>query len=71
VSLSISDTGIGISHEKKDKIFEPFFTSKPVEEGTGLGLSIVANIVREHGGSISVESEEGKGAAFMIKLPVP
>lgn len=70
VSLEISDTGIGISKENLEKIFDPFFTTKLVGEGTGLGLSIVYNIIKEHNGVISAESEVGKGATFRILLPV-
>jgi len=66
--IRISDTGSGIPDEIKDKIFEPFFTTK--EEGSGLGLSIVARIIEQHGGTIEAESREGKGACFVIKLPV-
>ncbi len=66
--IRISDTGSGIPDEIKEKIFEPFFTTK--EEGSGLGLSIVARIIERHSGTIEVESGDGKGACFVIKLPV-
>jgi signal transduction histidine kinase len=69
--LSISDTGKGIPKENIAKIFDPFFTTKAVGEGTGLGLSIAYGIVKEHKGSIEVESTLGKGTVFKIKLPVP
>jgi len=69
--IAISDTGIGISAENLSKVFNPFFTTKPEGEGTGLGLSIASGIIREHRGKIEVESEEGKGATFRIKLPFP
>ena len=67
VKIVISDTGIGISDENKNRIFDPFFTTS--NEGTGLGLSITHSIVKEHDGSIRVESEEGRGTEFTIILP--
>jgi PAS domain S-box-containing protein len=70
VVVTISDTGVGIAKEHLPKIFDPFFTTKEVGEGTGLGLSICHGIVKEHGGSIEVESEVGKGSTFRVKLPV-
>lgn len=69
ISLSISDTGMGIPKGNLERIFDPFFTTKPVGEGTGLGLAVVYNIVKEHNGTITVESEVGKGATFKISLP--
>jgi signal transduction histidine kinase len=69
VMISIKDNGIGMSEEIKNKIFEPFFTTKEVGEGTGLGMSIVYNIIENHHGKISVESEVGKGAGFLITIP--
>jgi signal transduction histidine kinase len=65
--IFVSDTGAGISAEDRDKVFDPFFTRK--EKGTGLGLAIVMNIVRKHGGDISLVSEEGMGTVFEITLP--
>lgn len=70
VCLSVEDTGIGISEEFKEQIFLPFFTTKDVSEGTGLGLAVVHGIVTSHRGRISVESEEGKGARFLVQLPL-
>lgn len=67
VKIVVSDTGTGISNENKNRIFDPFFTTS--NEGTGLGLSITHSIVKEHDGSIRVESEEGRGTEFMIILP--
>jgi signal transduction histidine kinase len=69
ISITIKDNGIGMNEEVKKKIFEPFFTTKEVGEGTGLGMSIVYTIIENHSGSISVESEEGKGASFIIEIP--
>ncbi len=69
VILEISDTGIGIEPDKLARIFDPFFTTKEVGKGTGLGLSIVHGIIKEHGGSIRVESQLGAGTKFVIALP--
>jgi two-component system NtrC family sensor kinase len=69
VRLDVRDTGAGIPAGFIDKVFDPFFTTKPVGEGTGLGLTICHRIVEEHGGTIDVESEPGKGTTFIIKLP--
>jgi signal transduction histidine kinase len=68
--IEVSDEGHGIPPELRDRIFDPFFTTKPVGEGTGLGLSISYGIVNDHGGTIEVESEAGKGAKFIVCLPV-
>lgn len=65
--INIHDTGVGISNEDVQRIFEPFFTRKA--EGTGLGLAIIHRIMQQHGGAITVETEEGKGSTFSIKLP--
>lgn len=70
ILICVSDTGRGIPEENLSKIFEPFFTTKPVGEGTGLGLSIVSHIIKEHNGTIEVESQVNKGTAFKILLPV-
>lgn len=69
VTLSISDTGSGISPDILDRIFEPFFTTKTAGEGTGLGLSICYRIMENHGGSIEVESEVGRGSTFRLVFP--
>jgi signal transduction histidine kinase len=71
VVISIRDTGPGISAALLPKIFTPFFTTKERGVGTGLGLSIVQTLVKKYGGEIEVESEEGKGAAFTIRFPLP
>jgi two-component system NtrC family sensor kinase len=68
--IKVADTGPGIPDDLKEKIFEIFFTTKPVGKGTGLGLSITKNILQLHGGSITVESEPGKGSVFTIELPM-
>ncbi|MEK6692949.1 MAG: ATP-binding protein [Nitrospirota bacterium] len=68
IKIKISDTGRGIDEEMIDKIFKPFFTTKP--KGTGLGLSISKRLIEQHRGSISVENNSGGGATFMIDLPV-
>jgi signal transduction histidine kinase/CheY-like chemotaxis protein len=70
IVIKLSDTGIGIEKENLSKIFDPFFTTKGVGKGTGLGLSISYGIVKEHDGEITVESEPGQGATFIIKLPI-
>jgi two-component system NtrC family sensor kinase len=70
VFISIKDNGPGIPDEIVDKIFDPFFTTKAVGEGTGLGLSIVYTIIQSHSGKIDVISEPGKGAEFIISLPI-
>lgn len=70
VSVSISDTGCGISEENLARIRDPFFTTKEVGKGTGLGLSIVDRIVTSHGGDLSIESKEGKGTTVTIVLPL-
>jgi PAS domain S-box-containing protein len=69
VEVRFSDTGCGIPQENLSRIFDPFFTTMPFGVGTGLGLSIAYSIVRQHGGTIGVESEVGKGSIFMVHLP--
>ena len=67
VDIEVADTGGGISHESLSSIFEPYFSTK--ETGTGLGLAIVQKIVDIHNGTISVESRQGEGTRFTVKLP--
>ena len=69
--IRVSDSGPGIADENRDRIFAPFFTTKPRSKGMGLGLSICRSIARAHGGDISVESAEGTGSTFTLWLPVP
>jgi two-component system NtrC family sensor kinase len=69
VVVEVTDTGCGIKKEHLDQIFEPFFTTKPVGKGTGLGLSVSYGIVRQHGGTLEVASDEGKGTTFTVTLP--
>ena len=69
VSIEVRDTGSGMTVDVRNRIFEPFFTTKPEGTGTGLGLSVSYGIIRSHGGSLSVESSPGAGAAFRITLP--
>jgi signal transduction histidine kinase len=70
IKTSVADDGPGISPENMKKLFTPFFTTKEVGKGTGLGLSICHGIVSEHGGKIYAESELGKGATFVVELPI-
>jgi signal transduction histidine kinase len=68
--IRVRDNGIGIAEEVKDKLFQPFFTTKPTGEGTGLGLSISYDIItQQHGGSITVDSKVGEYSEFAIRLP--
>src|SRR5262249_8723295 len=70
VEVSVRDNGIGIPEEVRDKLFQPFFTTKPTGEGPGLGLSISYDIVtQQHGGSITVDSKVGDYSEFTIRLP--
>ena len=70
VSISVKDNGNGIPQKIKDKIFQPFFTTKPTGQGTGLGLSLCYDIIKAHGGEIKVETKEGEGSEFIIQLPI-
>ncbi len=70
IVVRITDTGCGVAPENLEKLFNPFFTTKPVGQGTGLGLSISFGIVRKHGGRIEVESEVGRGTTFSVYLPL-
>ena len=70
VLISVKDNGGGIPQKILDKIFQPFFTTKPTGQGTGLGLSLSYDIVKAHGGELKVETKEGEGSEFVILLPV-
>jgi signal transduction histidine kinase len=71
LQASVTDNGSGIPQGDLDRIFEPFFTSKPAGKGSGLGLAVSRSIIREHGGTIEVTSREGQGTRFCIRLPIP
>jgi two-component system, NtrC family, sensor kinase len=70
VRVTIQDSGPGIAPENLRRIFDPFFTTKEVGKGTGLGLSLCYGIIKEHGGDVKVESSPGKGATFIVELPI-
>ncbi|MDE3143284.1 MAG: ATP-binding protein, partial [Bacteroidota bacterium] len=70
IEIRVNDNGNGIPQKVIDKIFQPFFTTKPAGEGTGLGLSLSYDIIRVHGGELNVETQESKGTSFLIILPV-
>jgi signal transduction histidine kinase len=70
MEMVFADTGGGIDVDVKDKVFDPFFTTKGPTRGTGLGLSICYSIVKDHGGTIEIESAKGRGTRFIIKLPI-
>jgi signal transduction histidine kinase len=70
VEVKVADNGNGIPQKILDKIFQPFFTTKPTGQGTGLGLSLSYDIVKAHGGELKVETKEGKGSEFIISLPI-
>jgi len=66
IEIRVTDNGAGIPQNIKDKIFQPFFTTKPAGEGTGLGLSLSYDIIKAHGGEIKVETTPGEGSEFII-----
>jgi two-component system, NtrC family, sensor kinase len=70
IRLEVEDTGVGIQSELMSQIFEPFFSTKSQDKGVGLGLSVVYGIIKEHGGSIYVKSEEGEGSRFIVRFPL-
>ena len=71
VTIEVSDTGCGIGPENIGRIFDPFFSTKPVGEGTGLGLWLTYEIIRNYNGEISVESDTEKGSRFIMRFPAP
>ncbi len=70
IEIKVKDNGVGIPEQIRDKIFQPFFTTKPTGLGTGLGLSIAYDIVKAHGGSLKVDSKAGEGSEFIVALPI-
>jgi signal transduction histidine kinase len=70
IEIKVADNGNGIPQKVFDKIFQPFFTTKPTGQGTGLGLSLSYDIVKAHGGELKVETKENEGTEFIIQLPV-
>jgi two-component system sensor histidine kinase HydH len=68
LALAVADTGHGIPKEKLAKVFDPFFTTK--SEGLGLGLALIKRVIEEHGGRVGIESEEGRGSAVTLYLPL-
>ena len=70
IEIRVGDNGKGMPKHIRDKVFQPFFTTKPTGQGTGLGLSLSYDIIKAHGGTLEVESEDGKGTEFIINLPV-
>jgi two-component system NtrC family sensor kinase len=70
ISITVSDNGNGIPQKVIDKIFQPFFTTKPTGQGTGLGLSLSYDIIKTHNGEIKVNTKQKEGTAFIISLPL-
>jgi signal transduction histidine kinase len=70
IEIKVADNGIGIPQKILDKIFQPFFTTRPTGQGTGLGLSLSYDIVKAHGGELKVNTKEGEGSEFMIQIPL-
>jgi two-component system NtrC family sensor kinase len=70
IEIRVQDNGMGIPQKILDKIFQPFFTTKAAGQGTGLGLSLSYDVIKSHGGEIVVETDEGVGTTFVVRLPV-
>jgi signal transduction histidine kinase len=70
ITITVKDNGTGMAQEVAEKVFQPFYTTKPTGEGTGLGLSLSYDIIKAHGGEISVETNYGKGTEFIIDFPI-
>ena len=70
ITISVSDNGNGIPQKVIDKIFQPFFTTKPTGQGTGLGLSLSYDIIKAHGGEIKVNTRENEDSEFIVELPL-
>ena len=68
IEIKVKDNGDGIPQKVRDKIFQPFFTTKPTGQGTGLGLSLSYDIIKAHGGELRVETKEGEGSEFSIQI---
>ena len=70
LEIFLKDNGIGIPQQILEKIYQPFFTTKPAGQGTGLGLSLSYDIIKAHGGELKVETRENEGSEFVISLPI-
>ena len=70
VEIHVRDNGVGIPSKVVEKIFQPFFTTKPTGQGTGLGLSLSYDVIKAHGGEVMINSKEGEGSEFTVLLPV-
>ena len=70
MEISVRDNGEGVPEQVRDKIFQPFFTTKPTGSGTGLGLSLSYDIVKAHGGELKVGSKQSEGTTFIITIPI-
>ncbi|MDQ6890707.1 MAG: ATP-binding protein, partial [Bacteroidota bacterium] len=71
LEIRVRDNGTGMPQKVLDKIFQPFFTTKPTGQGTGLGLSLSYDVIKAHGGELKVRTKEGEFAEFVITVPIP